>query len=251
MRALRFLGAVAACALSCSGTGAASRGAGQFENSGGDNGGLITTGGGGGDTTTGGATGNTGGASINQVTDGDGGGCNELHVKYEKLIPTVLLLVDESGSMFDNTYSGAQSRWTVLRNAIHESMHPPYQVNDPGVRLAIGTLGSDPLVADTVAHHDRSFGYNSPQGLIEEDSVEALEQIVDEQFGVGRVARWYWYRQDGGMHVLAPAMYLGYRQALEEHPEPYSRWLVRAVMEGRLQGAVLKKTRSRFFFWLR
>jgi hypothetical protein len=140
---------------------------------------------------------------------------------------------------------------TVLRNAVHESMHPPYRVAEPEVRLAIESLGHDPLVADTVRHHDPSYGYNSASGLIEEDSVEALEQIVDEQFGVGHVARWYWYTQDGGIHVLAPAMYLGYKQALKQHPEPYSIWFLQAVRQGRLQGPALRNTRSRFFFWLR
>jgi hypothetical protein len=139
----------------------------------------------------------------------------------------------------------------VLRNAIHESMHPPYQAADPAVSRAIAVLGRDSLVADAVAHHDPSFGYNSAPGLIEEDSVEALEQIVAEQFGVGRSARWFWYFQDGGMHVLAPAMYVGYKQAVAQHQEPYSRWLVQAVQSGQLQGATLKTTDRRFFLWLR
>jgi hypothetical protein len=119
MRALGFLGAVSLYAVaSCSGTGATQRNFEAVGNSGGDNGALITTGGGdmmGVSTSTGGTTG------LNPNMDnGDGGGCNDLHVKYEKLIPTVLLLVDESGSMFENQYpTGSNtSRWVVLRNAI-------------------------------------------------------------------------------------------------------------------------------------
>src|SRR6185436_15817390 len=120
MRALGFLGAIAAYAVaSCSGTGATSRG---FNNAGGDNGSLINAGAGGDSTTTGGATSGAGTSMINPTNpnDGDGGGCNDLHVKYEKLVPTVLLLVDESGSMYENKYptGGADSRWAVLRNAI-------------------------------------------------------------------------------------------------------------------------------------
>lgn len=109
----------------------------------------------------------------------------------------------------------------VLHNAIHESMHPPYRANDPAVRAAIDLVGRDPLVVDKVAHHDRSFGYNIASGLIEEDSVEALEQIVSEEFGVGRNARAYWNAQDGGLHILAPAIYVSYKQALGQHPEPF------------------------------
>lgn len=139
----------------------------------------------------------------------------------------------------------------VLRSAIHESMHPPYRADDPALRRAIELLGRDPLVLDKVAHHDSSFGYNTASGLVEEDSVEALEQIVSEQFGVGRNARMYWYRQDGGMHLLAPAIYVSYKRALSQHPEPYSRWLVNAIENGQLRGANLQKTVGKFFFWLR
>jgi von Willebrand factor type A domain len=146
MRALGFLGAVAAYAVaSCSGTGAADRGTFGSGNSGGDNGMLITTGGGG-DTTTGGATSGAGTAMINPGNpgDGDGGGCNDLHVKFEKLIPTVLLLVDESGSMFENQYptGGAASRWVVLRNAI---LDPAgfLKTLDGKVRFGLATYTSD------------------------------------------------------------------------------------------------------------
>jgi hypothetical protein len=53
-------------------------------------------------------------------------------------------------------------------------MHPPYRANDPAVRAAIDLLGRDPLIADKVAHHDRSFRHNSAPAYIEEDSVQAL-----------------------------------------------------------------------------
>jgi hypothetical protein len=139
----------------------------------------------------------------------------------------------------------------VLRNAIHESMHPPYRADDPTVRHAIELLGRDALILDKVAHHDPAFGYNSAQGLIEEDSVEALEQIVSEEFGVGRNPRIYWYSQDGGMHLLAPAIYVSYKQALSQHPEPYSQWFAHAVEDGQLRGPNLQRAIRKFFFWFR
>jgi len=139
----------------------------------------------------------------------------------------------------------------VLHNAIHESMHPPYRADDPAVRRAIELVGRDPVVLDKVAHHDPSFGYNTASGLIEEDSVEALEQIVSEEFGVGRNARLYWNEQDGGMHILAPAIYVSYKQALGQHPEPYSQWFANAVEDGQLRGDKLQATVRNFFFWLR
>jgi len=139
----------------------------------------------------------------------------------------------------------------VLHSAIHEAMHPPWSREDAAVRRSIEILGRDRLILDKVAHHDPSFGYNSPSGLIEEDSVQALEQIVSEDFGAGRWARWYWFQQDGGIHVLAPAAYVFYKQSLRNHPEPYSRWFVDAVEHGELRGDHLQATVRRYFFFLR
>jgi hypothetical protein len=135
----------------------------------------------------------------------------------------------------------------VLHNAIHESMHPPYNVNDAAVRQAISLLGRDPLVVDKVAHHDPSFGYNTAFGYIEEDSVQALEQIVSEEVGVGRDARQYWQQQDEGMHVLATAIYVEYKAALKQGSQPYSQWLVQAVENGQLRGEELQRTVNNFF----
>lgn len=135
----------------------------------------------------------------------------------------------------------------VLHNAIHEPMHPPYQADDPKVREAIDLLGRDPLVIDKVQHHDTSFGYNTTAGYIEEDSVQALEQLVSETFGMGRNACKYWKEQDGGMHVLAVAIYTGYKQASSQNPRSYSQWFIRAVEDGQLRGSDLQKTVQSFF----
>jgi hypothetical protein len=135
----------------------------------------------------------------------------------------------------------------VLHNAIHEPMHPPYHTDDPKVGEAIDLLGRDPLVIDKVHHHDPSFGYNTTAGYIEEDSVQALEQLVSEKFGVGRNPCQYWQEQDGGMHVLAVAMYTDYKQASSPNPESYSQWFVRAVQDGQLRGSNLQKTVQSFF----
>jgi hypothetical protein len=135
----------------------------------------------------------------------------------------------------------------VLHNAIHESMHPPYHADDAKVHEAIEMLGKDSLVLDKVQHHDPSFGYNTAPGYIEEDSVQALEQLVSEKFGVDHNACKYWREQDAGMHVLAAAMYVGYKKIESEKPEPYSRWFRGAVESGWLRGARLKDTIDSFF----
>jgi len=134
----------------------------------------------------------------------------------------------------------------VLHNAIHESMHPPFDRNEPRVQNAIDLLSGDPLVVDKVKHHDPSFGYNTADGYIEEDSVEALEQIVSEHFGQGRDAHRYWKQQDGGMHVLATAIYTDYKAALQRGPQKYSEWFVRAVEDGELRESNLQATVKHF-----
>jgi hypothetical protein len=137
--------------------------------------------------------------------------------------------------------------YIVLHNAIHEPMHPPYKKDDPAVDHAIDLLGKDPLIMEKVQNHDSSFGYNSMRGYIEEDSVQALEEIVSEQFGVGRKSCQYWKEQDGGMHVLAAAIYVDYKEARSKRPERYSSWFSGAVENGQLRGDGLKKTVERFF----
>ena len=132
----------------------------------------------------------------------------------------------------------------VLHNAIHEPMHPPYHAEDPKVREAIALLGKDPLVMDKVQHHDTSFGYNTTEGYIEEDSVQALEEIVSEKFGLAHNTCEYWREQDGGMHVLAAAIYADYKKAAGQ---AYSQWFVHAVQDGELRGEKLKKTVEEFF----
>lgn len=135
----------------------------------------------------------------------------------------------------------------VLHNAIHEPMHPPYDASDPKVAKAIDLLSKDSLIIDKVAHHDPSFGYNTPAGYIDEDSVQALEQIVAEQFGAGRDPREYWKEQDAGIHVLAAAIYVGYKAAVQRSSITYTDWFVHAVQDGGLQGDKLKATIQTFF----
>ncbi len=135
----------------------------------------------------------------------------------------------------------------VLRNAIHESMHPPYDKHDPAIARAINMLRQDPLIVDKVKHHDPSFGYNTTDGYIEEDSVQALEEIISEQFGVGHNPQEYWKEQDGGMHVLATAIYVDYKEALKHRPQTFSQWLIDAVANGELRNDKMQRTIKAFF----
>jgi hypothetical protein len=67
-----------------------------------------------------------------------------LKVEFEKLVPTVLLLVDESGSMYEYQYptGGADSRWAVLRNAVLD-MGGFLKSLEGDVRFGLATFTSD------------------------------------------------------------------------------------------------------------
>lgn len=129
----------------------------------------------------------------------------------------------------------------VLRNAIHEMMHPPYDAHDSEIAATIQQLGKEPMLKQKIENHDRSFGYNSVEGYVEEDCVQSLEQIISEEFGVGRKPAEYWREQDGGIHVLAVALYARMKEdAARGQLPPFPQWLVAAVRSGRLRGAQLQ-----------
>jgi hypothetical protein len=123
----------------------------------------------------------------------------------------------------------------VLRNAAHEPLHPPFDMSGPIARSALAALGKDPLLTRIVAEHDPSFGYNSVEGLLDEDTVEALEQIVSERLGFARPAAERWRQADGGMHVLAAGLYgLLKADRYDRTGGNLEKWLATVVRRGRL-----------------
>jgi hypothetical protein len=137
----------------------------------------------------------------------------------------------------------------VLRNAIHEMMHPPYDLaHDAGLRASLQSLRNDTFLMDKVEHHNRSFGYNSLEGLEEEDCVQALEQILSEPLGMGGDPHRYWKEQDDGIHVLAVALYSLMKQ---EHfpggPETFPAFLNRMIQSGALSNGRIEELNRAFF----
>ncbi|QSQ23556.1 hypothetical protein JY651_00800 [Pyxidicoccus parkwayensis] len=123
----------------------------------------------------------------------------------------------------------------VIRNAAHEILHPPFDVEHPAIRAAMEVLQRDPLLTRIVADHDPSFGYTTLEGLFDEDTAEALEQLINERLGVAVPARERWRRADDGMHVLAAGLYgLLKADGFERTGGVIQEWLGRAAREGRL-----------------
>ncbi|HYE95759.1 MAG TPA: hypothetical protein VD962_06085 [Rubricoccaceae bacterium] len=137
----------------------------------------------------------------------------------------------------------------VLPDAVHEMMHPPYDLAaDTELRTALEGLRADSFLMERVEHHDPSLGYNTFEGFVEEDVVQALEQVVLERLGVAREPRVHWCRADGGMHVLAVALYRVMKEgSYAESGETVRDFLIREVTRGALQPGSLRAHYEAFY----
>jgi hypothetical protein len=135
---------------------------------------------------------------------------------------------------------------TVLRNAAHEPLHPPYDANDPGVAKAVAEFARDSLIVRIVREHNPSFGYTTVAGYVEEDAVQALEQVVSERLGLAQPAEERWRKGDDGMHVLAAAIYdLMQETGFAEKGGRFETWFIDMVTAGRLNpGEVDRRART-------
>ena len=128
----------------------------------------------------------------------------------------------------------------VIRTAGHELLHPPVDMSGPAAEAALRVLRQDPLFRRVVAEHDRAFGYNSLEGLFDEDLASALDQIIAERLGVARDPAERWNRVDGGMHILSAGFYVLMRHSgFAGTGGDLERWLYRAAIGGWLAPTVL------------
>jgi hypothetical protein len=94
-----------------------------------------------------------------------------------------------------------------LRVAAHEILHPPFDRSDEELLRSLAALREDPWMVSIVEDHDPAFGYNDFLGVLDEDSTQALDQIVGERLGFAEEPGERWRTADGGMHMLAAALY--------------------------------------------
>ena len=138
----------------------------------------------------------------------------------------------------------------VARNAAHEMMHPPFVdlKHDGELSDAINSLKQDDFIMDKVANHDKSFGYNSFEGLIEEDVVQAIEQLINEKFKIEIEARDRWKESDNGIHVFAVALYsLMKEEKFPKDHETFRGFLLRMIKTGRLSPGRIKPLYDAFY----
>jgi len=137
----------------------------------------------------------------------------------------------------------------VLRNAVHEMMHPPYDLpNDKELRKILNLLKKDEFLMDKVLNHNPSFGYNSFEGFIEEDCVQAIEQIINEKLGIEVESRRRWKGTDDGMHVFAVALYkLMKEENFNQKGELFRDFLIRIIRSGKLSPGKIKSIYDDFY----
>ena len=137
----------------------------------------------------------------------------------------------------------------VLRNAVHEPMHPPFDLaKDKELRDALDVLRNDEFLMDKVGNHNKSFGYNSFEGFVEEDCVQALELLICEKLGVANEPHARWKKNDDGMHVLAVALYaLMKTQNFNGEKEHFRSFLIRNIKNGQLAPGSIKTIVNSFY----
>jgi hypothetical protein len=137
----------------------------------------------------------------------------------------------------------------VLQNAVHEMLHPPYDLaRDRELREALDTLKADLFLVDKIRNHNPSFGYNSFDGFVEEDCVRALDQIVGETLKVAGDARQRWKEEDDGIHVFAVALYSLMRQeSFDQSRETCRAFLLRMIRSGKLSAGKIKPIYDEFY----
>lgn len=137
----------------------------------------------------------------------------------------------------------------VLRNSVHEMMHPPYDLpNDDELQNTLSLLREDEFLMDKVLNHNPAFGYNSFEGYIEEDCVQALEQIINEKLKIEREAHQRWKESDGGMHVFAVTLYNVMREEnYNQKGELFRDFLVRMIRTEKLAPGTIKKIYDDFY----
>jgi hypothetical protein len=100
---------------------------------------------------------------------------------------------------------------------------------------------------DKLQHHDPSFGYNTLDGLEEEDCVQARANCRRVLRDGGDPQR-YWKEQDDGIHVLAVALYsLMKQQHFLDKREPFPVFLNRMIHSGALSNGSIQELNQAFF----
>jgi hypothetical protein len=139
---------------------------------------------------------------------------------------------------------------TQLRIAAHEIFHPPYDPNDAELADLLSALSSDPWVTSIVDDHDPQYGYNDFKGVVDEGSTQALDQIVSDRLGFAEEPGERWRGSDGGMHMLAAALYHAMQESgFADDGGVYADWFKNALRSGLLTPSEVKRRAAQVVGW--
>ncbi|WP_332769966.1 hypothetical protein [Phenylobacterium sp.] len=141
---------------------------------------------------------------------------------------------------------GASDQVMVL-TAAHEILHPPFDMAGPTAKACLAVLEKDALFARILAEKDKGTGYNELDGILNEDTCQALDQIIQERLGyVVRPAAERWTRNDQGMHILAAGLYgLLKADGYDRRGGDLEAWMSAAARGGKLAPASLHAAAAR------
>ncbi|WP_309644595.1 hypothetical protein [Phenylobacterium sp.] len=130
---------------------------------------------------------------------------------------------------------GASDQVMVL-TAAHEILHPPFDMAGPTAKACLAVLEKDALFTRILAEKDKGTGYNTLDGILNEDTCQALDQIIQERVGyVVRPAAERWTKGDQGMHVLAAGLYgLLKADGYDRTGGDLEAWMLAAATSGKL-----------------
>lgn len=123
----------------------------------------------------------------------------------------------------DSSYRGE----TILSNVTHESFHPPY--DSKAVRLSLDKIAQKPWVQSAFENQNPSSGYNTMDGFIEENIVEALGIYVVNKLGVDIDPVEYFRTHDGGSHVISPYFYKYLRENEKDSTHSFEDYFIHFV----------------------
>lgn len=134
----------------------------------------------------------------------------------------------------------AQSDRSMVLTAAHEMLHPPFDMQGPVAKACYAVLEQDRLLTRILAEKDKATGYNSLQGILDEDTCQALDQIIQERLGFATPAKERWSQRDQGMHVLAAGLYgLMKADGYDRTGGVLTEWMMDAAKSGRLSPPIL------------
>jgi hypothetical protein len=181
---------------------------------------------------------------------------NEYYLGYKlptnKIVVYMLYYVKPHGIRITGMRFLTDQSWPfniVIRNASHEMMHPPYDyANDKELQEAIQTFTKDEFFMDKLNNHNPSFGYTTLEGLVEEDCVQAIDQLINEKLGVSKDAALRWKESDDGIHVLAISLYqLMKAENYNSKNEIFRDFFIRMIKAGKLSPDEIKRYHKNFY----